>query len=109
FRNTYKPYLATSIAEFFNCIYYYFKELLVTFFFYPTYLRFFKKQPRLRVFVATLAAAGFGNFLLHYFRAEDRILRDGLWNTLIFFAPYMIYALLLGSAIGLSQLRLLAR
>jgi hypothetical protein len=109
FRNTYKPHLATSIAEFFNCIYYYFKELLVTFFFYPTYLRWFKKQPRVRVFVATLAAAGFGNFLLHYFRAEDRILRDGLWRTLQFFGPYMIYALLLGSAIGLSQLRLLAR
>ena len=109
FRNTYKPHLATSVAEFYNCIYYYFKELLVAFFFYPTYLRYFKKRPKLRLFAATLAAAGFGNFLFHFLRADDRILRYGLFNTLIFYRSYMIYALLLGGAIAISQLRLLKR
>src|SRR4029453_4056095 len=68
YRNTYKPYQATSIADFYNRIYYYFKELLVAFFFYPSYLRYFKKHPRLRLFTATLAAAGLGNILFHFLR-----------------------------------------
>src|SRR6187431_953360 len=33
FRNTYKPLLAQSIVDFWNRFYYYFKELLVEFFF----------------------------------------------------------------------------
>ncbi len=105
FRNTYKPYLATSIAEFFNCIYYYFKELLVIFFFYPTYLRYFKRHPRLRLLTATFGAAGLGNFLFHFLKEDARILRFGLWNTLLFYRPYMMYTLVLGCAISLSQLR----
>jgi len=105
YRNTYKPYLATSIADFYNRIYYYFKELLVAFFFYPTYLRYFKKRPKLRLFVATLAAAGFGNVLFHFLRTDERILRDGLIKTAIFFQPYIFYGLLLGGAISISQLR----
>jgi hypothetical protein len=109
YRNTYKPYRATSIAEFYNCIYYYFKELLASFFFYPAYLRWFRKRPRLRLFAATLAAAGFGNVLFHFLRTEDRILRDGLWQTALFFQPYVFYGLLLGSAIAISQVRGIGR
>ena len=37
FRSTYKPLLAESVVEFWNRFYYYFKELLVTFFFLPTF------------------------------------------------------------------------
>src|SRR4030095_1930965 len=105
YRNTYKPYQATSIADFYNRIYYYFKELLVAFFFYPSYLRYFKKHPRLRLFTATLAAAGLGNILFHFLRTEDRILRDGLIKTAVFFTPYVVYGLILGGAIAFSQLR----
>jgi D-alanyl-lipoteichoic acid acyltransferase DltB (MBOAT superfamily) len=65
FRNTYKPLLAPSIVEFWNRYYYYFKELLVEFFFFPTYVRRFRRSPRLRIFAATLAAAGFGNLYYH--------------------------------------------
>jgi hypothetical protein len=108
FRNTFRPFLATSVADFYNRIYYYFKELLVTFFFYPTYLRYFKKHPKLRLFAATLAAAGFGNFLYHFLRAQDRIIQYGLLDTLWFFRAFAIYTLLLGIAISISQLRVLA-
>jgi hypothetical protein len=108
FRNTYRPFEAPTIAEFYNRIYYYFKELLVAFFFYPTYLRYLKKWPRVRLFIATLAAAGFGNWLFHFLRDQDLIYRHGFWNALWMYRSYAVYALILGSAIGISQLRTIA-
>src|SRR5205085_6867278 len=65
-RNTYRPLEATTIADFWNRYYYYFKELLADFFFFPTYMRYFKTYPRLRVFAATFAAATVGNWLYHF-------------------------------------------
>jgi hypothetical protein len=109
FRNTYRPFSSTSIADLFNRVYYYFKELLVTFFFYPTYLRYFKNYPKLRLFTATLAAAGFGNFLFHFLRDSDNFLVMGPIGALKFYLPYAVYALLLGTAIALSQMRTLSR
>jgi hypothetical protein len=107
--NTDRPLLSTSIVEFYNRFYFYFKELLATFFFYPTYLRFFRSQPRLRLFVATLAAAGFGNFLFHFLRDSGAVYRLGLAGALVAYRSYAVYALILGVAIGVSQVRLLAR
>ena len=104
-RNTCSPLRSRTIAEFWNRYYYYFKELLVEFFFYPTYLRYFKTRPRLRVFMATMAAAGLGNMLYHFFRDIHIIMGLGIWGALKAFQVYIFYALLLGTAIGLSQLR----
>lgn len=104
-RGTYKPLLATTIAEFWNRYFYYFKELLVEFFFYPTYLRYFKTMPRFRLFFATLVAAGFGNVLFHFIRDISFIIEMGFWQALVAFHVYMFYGLLLGTAIGISQLR----
>lgn len=105
FRNTYRPLSSTSIAEFYNRIYYYFKELLATFFFYPTFLRYFKPYPRLRLAVATVMAAGVGNFLYHFLQNGGNILRRGLWGGFVAFQPYAVYALVLGVAIAGSLLR----
>jgi hypothetical protein len=105
FRNTYRPLTSPTIAEFYNRIYYYFKELLATFFFYPTYLRYFKRLPRLRLFVATLAAAAFGNFLYHFLRDYGEIFRLGWRNALVAYHVYAVYALVLGIGIGVSQAR----
>lgn len=99
---------STSIAEFYNRYYFYFKELLATFFFYPAYLRWFRGSPKLRLFVATLVAAGFGNFLFHFYRDSHEILRLGYWNALAAYRVYACYALALGTAIAISQMRLLA-
>jgi hypothetical protein len=104
-RNTYKPLEATTIAEFWNRYYYYFKELLVAFFFYPTYFRFFKTMPRVRLFVATLAAATLGVILYHFLSNLTYIMDHGLLNSLWALHVYMIYATMLGLAIGISQLR----
>jgi len=103
-RNTYKPLQSASIADFWNRFYYYFKELLVDNFFYPTFLRYFKKWPKLRLFFATLAAAGFGNLLFHFLRDIGAIAGKGFWQTLWSFRVYAFYGLVLGTAIGLSQL-----
>ncbi len=103
-RNTYKPLQSASIADFWNRYYYYFKELLVDNFFYPAFLRYFKKSPRKRLFFATLAAAGFGNVLYHYLRDIEVIMKLGLFQALISFHVYIFYGLVLGSAIGFSQL-----
>jgi hypothetical protein len=107
-RNTYKPFTATTIAEFYNRIYYYFKELLVDFFFYPTYLRYFKRHPKLRLFVATLAAAGLGNFINHFLANGSMIFREGFWQALVDYHTYAAYCLVLGVAISISQHRSIA-
>lgn len=104
-RNTYRPFSSVTIAEFFNRFYFYFKELLVDFFFFPTYLRYFKKQPKLRLFVATFAAAGFGNALFHYLRDMHYVALLGPWHALTSFDGYLLYCAVLGTAVGLSQLR----
>jgi hypothetical protein len=104
-RNTYRPLEATSIADFWNRYYYYFKELLVDFFFYPTYTRYFKTNRKLRLFAATLAAATFGNMLYHFFRDIDLVWKYGPWKAIVGFRVYAFYTLLLGCGIGISQLR----
>jgi hypothetical protein len=104
-RNTCRPFSSTSIAEYYNRFYYYFKELLADFFFYPTYLRFFKESPRLRLFASTLAAAGLGNFVFHVVSGADAFYVMGPGPALKSFAVYAVYCLILGTAIAVSQLR----
>ncbi len=107
--NTDRPLLSTSIAEFYNRFYFYFKELLAAFFFYPTYLSCFRSQPKLRLFAATLMAAGFGNFVFHFLRDSGAVYRLGFAGALVAYRSYAVYALILGTAIAVSQVRLLAR
>lgn len=60
---------------------------------------------RLRLFAATLAAAGFGNMLYHFFRDIDFLWMYGPWKAITGFRVYAFYTLLLGCGIGISQLR----
>lgn len=103
-RNTYKPLQAASIADFWNRYYYYYKELLVENFFYPAFLRYFKKRPKVRMFFATMAAAGFGNILYHFLRDIEYVVELGLWKAILSFQVYAFYGLMLGTGIGISQL-----
>ncbi len=102
-RNTHRPLESRSIADFWNRYYFYFKELLVDFFFLPTYLRWFKKHPRLRLFFATFAAAGVGNFIFHWLADPAGIVTTGLWGSIAARDTYVIYALVLVLGIWLSQ------
>ena len=105
FRNTYKPLLSESIVEFWNRFYFYFKELLVEFFFYPTFFRCTWAGPRLRLLLAVLAAAFVGNVYYHLLKVP-RLLADGdlsaLWT---YWGPRLIYCFLLALGIWLSMLR----
>jgi len=105
FRNTYKPLLAPSLVEFWNRYHYYFKELLVEFFFFPTYVRRFRTSPRLRMLAATLAAAGFGNLYYHLLQ-QDAFISTGSWAAL---HPWLetraLYCLILALGIYVSMRR----
>lgn len=104
-RNTWRPLESRTLAEFWNRYYYYFKELLVEFFFLPTFLRTFRNHPRLRVFFSTFMAAGVGNALYHFIRDISLVATIGLSATIESFTSYLFYCAVLATGIGLSQAR----
>jgi hypothetical protein len=104
-RNTYRPFSSRTVAEFFNRFYFYYKELLVDFFFYPVFVRFFKGQRWLRLAFAVFAAAGFGNAVFHFLRDLNIIQQQGLWRALVGFQVYLFYCFVLAAGITISQLR----
>lgn len=104
FRNTYKPLAAETILEFWNRYYYYFKELLVNFFFFPVYTRYFKQSPRLRIAAAVFASAFVGNMYYHIIASPA--FAHGDWTRLwAEFNPRLLYCLVLALGIYLSMLR----
>ncbi len=108
FRNTYKPLLAETIIEFWNRFYYYFKELLVHFFFIPTFVARFKRSPRLRLLAAVFASAFLGNAYYHVIQDESLLARD--WGAISeSVIPRLSYAFLLAGGIYVSMLRQQAR
>jgi hypothetical protein len=103
-RGVYRPLEARTVAEFWNRVNFYFKELLVDVFFYPTYLRL-RGRGRLRIFAATFAAAGAGNFLYHFLRRPDRVAALGMIGALKGMQTYALYSALLALGIAISQVR----
>jgi hypothetical protein len=104
-RNTYRPLSSRTVAEFFNRYYFYFKELLVDVFFYPFFLKYFKKNHKLRMVGAIFAAACFGNAYYHFVRDLTFVQRQGLRGALMSDRVYLFYCVLLAAAISISQLR----
>ncbi len=108
FRNTYKPLLAESVVEFWNRYYYYFKELMVTFFFLPTYAGLGKRLgrwPQLRLFAAVMAAAFVGNAYYHIIRVADEMVQGRVIEELLEQSPRIFYCFLLALGIFVSMLR----
>jgi len=105
FRNTYKPLLAQSILEFWNRFYYYFKELMVEFFFYPTYLKLRNISPSARMFTAIFTAAFLGNMYHHILNQPDTVTA---WDPGLFWSvwgPRFVYCFLLALGVGVSMVR----
>ena len=91
--------------EFFNRFYYYFKELLVDFFFYPAFFRYWKRHKRMRMIFATFAAAFFGNSFYHLVRDWQIIRDDGLWRAISSYQVLFFYNAFLAAGLCISQLR----
>jgi hypothetical protein len=104
-RNSYRPLSSRTLADFWNRYYYYYKELLVDFYFFPAFLRYFKKHKRLRVFFATFMAAGVGNFIFHFIRDNEYVAEVGFRMTVIGYQTLAFYCVVLSIGIGLSQIR----
>jgi hypothetical protein len=104
-RNTCRPLSSTTIAEFFNRFYYYFKELLVDLFFYPAFLRYWKRHRRIRTAFATFSAALFGNTFFHFTRDWEIIRDTGVRHALASYEASFVYCLLLATGLTISQLR----
>jgi hypothetical protein len=104
-RNTYRPLESRTIAEFWNRYYFYYKELLVDFFFYPTFLRCFRKHKRLRLFFATFMAACIGNMLYHFMRDIHFAADLGVAGAVIGYQSHAFYTFLLALGIAASQMR----
>jgi hypothetical protein len=107
FRNTYKPLLSETILDFWNRFYFYFKELLVEFFFFPSYTRLFKRWPRCRIVTAVFAAAFVGNT---YFHTVDpvylsRLPEQGPWILESLSPSRLLYCALLAAGVSVSMLR----
>jgi hypothetical protein len=104
-RNSYRPMESRTVVDFWNRYYYYFKELIADFFFYPVYMRYFKKHPRVRIFFATWVAVGLGVPLFHFVRDIDVVRELGVWRAVAGYHVYMCYATMLSIGIGVSQIR----
>jgi D-alanyl-lipoteichoic acid acyltransferase DltB (MBOAT superfamily) len=104
-RNSYRPLEARTVVDFWNRYYYYFKELVADFFFYPVYMRCFKKHPRVRMLFATWVAVGLGVPLFHFVRDIDVVREIGLWRAVTGYHVFMCYATMLSIGIGISQIR----
>jgi hypothetical protein len=105
FRNTYKPLLAETIVDFWNRYYYYFKELLVEFFFLPTYLRYFRDRPVLRLVAAVIAAAFIGNMYYHLLQAKNPLIAGDFEKLSTVLGPRVVYCFMLAGGIAVSMLR----
>lgn len=106
FRNTYKPLLSETLIDFWGRYYYYFKELLVEFFFYPTYVRFAKLGARSRVTLAVFAAAFVGNMYYHLIASERYAFLAGEFVAVLEpLEPRLVYCVLLAAGISISMIR----
>lgn len=104
-RNTYRPLEARTLAAFWNRYYFYYKELLVDHFFYPVFLRCFRKNRQLRIFFATFMAACVGNLLFHFIRDIYFVAEMGWGRALAGEASHAFYTFLLAVGVGISQMR----
>lgn len=99
-----RPLTSRTMSEFWSRYLFYFKELLADFFFYPTFQRFFKNYPRLRLAFATVMAAFVGNILFDLISDSPGFAINGFMNTIDNFYSYTIYAGALTAGLIWSQL-----
>jgi hypothetical protein len=105
FRNTYKPLLSESVVGFWNRYYYYFKEIMADFFFFPTFARWFRKRPVVRLFAAVFMAAFVGNMYYHLIRMGEELAKADFQTIWLSLHARLFYCFLLAAGIFISMLR----
>lgn len=103
-RGMVNPLASRSISEFWGRYLFYFKEMLADIFFFPTFQRFFKKSPKLRLAFATFIAAFVGNILFDFIPVLPSIAVNGVVDTVDNYYSYTFYAALLTVGLIISQL-----
>ncbi len=102
-----RPWLATNLMSFWTRFAFHYREFLVRVFYYPVFFRYFKTRSNVRIFVASMAAAGVGNLIWH---ASERTFMHGMEaGSLLFTLGTWPYFLFLGLGIAVSQIYLLRR
>jgi hypothetical protein len=104
-RDMARPLSARTLAEFWNRYVFYFKEILVDFFFYPAFARYFKGNLALRTAFATFCAACLGNILFSLVSQANLFGEVGLLGVARHFESYAFYAFMLAIFLIASQLR----
>ncbi len=86
---------------------FHYREFMVRAFYYPVFLRFFRRRPFLRVFAATMFATAVGNLLWHI---SERVGFNGFeWDHVVYRLGTWPYFLALGLGIVCAQLYMLKR
>lgn len=103
-----KPWMATNLVVFWKRFAFHYREFLVRVFYYPVFLRYFKKNRFLRIFVATLIATSIGNHIWGH--VPDKLYSRGMtFDNLTYSLRSWPYFLLLGLGISLTQVVLLRK
>jgi uncharacterized Tic20 family protein len=93
-----RPWKATNLVALWGRFAFHYREFLVRAFYYPSFFRFFRHSPRMRVFFASLMAASVGNFIWHV--SERAFFRDPDLGNLLYTASTWPYFVFLGLGIG---------
>lgn len=102
-----RPWLATNLANLWGRFAFHFREFLVRVFYYPVFLRCFRRRRLLRIGFATLVATIVGNLVWGH--VPPRTITDLRWQTLVTILSTWPYFVLLGLGIALTQMALLHR
>jgi hypothetical protein len=108
-RNIRSPLLATTILDFWGRYYFYFKELLMDFWFFPVFLRTARLPVFWRTMLATVSAAFLGNIYYHLVLYWPSMARGETAPFQAAMSARVIYCAFLAAALCVSFARTLGR
>jgi hypothetical protein len=108
-RNTQSPLTATTIVDFWGRYYFYFKELLMDFFFFPVFLKTSRLTVLWRTMLATAAAAFLGNLYYHAVLYSPILASGDTRGFRSLLSARVVYCALLAAGLCASMARALKR
>lgn len=104
FRNTYKPYQASSFHDFFNRLFFYYNEILIHFFFYPSWRRVRKiaLPKKVKIFAVIFFTVFVGGQIIHALRISGWLAAVPIERLSLIYLGRMPYFFLLALFAALS-------